>query len=250
MIIKLKKNTMKLLRLPVVALVAFTVSHTVHAQTVDEIVNKHITAIGGKDKVSSLKSLYVEADMDIMGTQAPSTTTVLYGKGSISEVNYNGQKIINCVTADKGGWVINPLMGQVTAEAMPEEQLKVGKGQLLPGGALLDYAARGNKIELAGQEEANGVKAWKLNITSKEGAQSTVFIDPNTYYIVRTVIKINLGGQEMEQGVNYSDYKKTDYGFVVPWNSVIEYPNGMTMNVVTKKIEINKEIDPKIFDKP
>lgn len=241
---------MKLLRLPLTALAALTIGLNVSAQTVDEIVNKHIEAIGGKDKVNGLKSLYIEADMDIMGTQAPSTTTVVFGKASLSEVNFNGQKIVNCVTLDKGGWVINPLMGQVTAESMSEEQLKVGKAQLAPGGVLYDYAARGNKVELAGQEEANGVKAWKLNVTTKEGATSSIYVDPNTGYIVRAVVKLNMGGQEIEQGVNYSDYKKTEYGNLVPWTSAIEYPNGMTMNVVVKKVEVNKQVDPKIFEKP
>lgn len=241
---------MKLLRLPVAALAALTVSFTVKAQTVDEIVNKHIDAIGGKDKISAMKSIYIESDMDIMGNQAPSTTTIVYGKGSISEINFNGQRIVNCVTADKGGWVINPLMGQATPETMPEDQVKVGKAQLSPGGPLLDYAAQGNKIELAGQEDANGVKAWKLLITTKDGAHSVIYIDPATYYIVRTVIKMNAGGQEVEQGINYADYKKTDYGFVAPWSSAIELPNGMTLNVAVKKIDVNKEVDPKIFDKP
>lgn len=241
---------MKFLRVPVVALTALTVSFAVKAQTADEIINKHIEAIGGKDKISAMKSLHIEADMEVMGNQATSNTTVVYGKGSLSEIDFGGQKIVNCVTVDKGGWTINPLAGQVTAEAMPEEQVNVGKSQLYPGGALFNYADKGNKVELAGQEDVNGVKAWKLKITTKEGGNIVQFIDPTTFYIVRTVTKMTTGGQEIEQGINFSDYKKTDYGFVTPHTSSIELPQGMTLNVSVKKIEINKEIDPKIFDKP
>lgn len=241
---------MKFLSVPVVALAALTVSLSVNAQTVDEIVNKHIEAVGGKDKLGAMKSLYIEADMEVMGNQASSTTSVLYGKGSKSEIDFGGQKIINCVTVDKGGWTINPMAGQVTAEPMPEEQANAGKSQLYPGGSLYDYATKGNKVELAGQEDVNGVKAWKLKVTTKEGGNLVHYIDPNTYYILKTVTKLTTGGQEIEQGITFSDYKKTDYGFVAPYSSAIELPQGMTLNVTVRKIEVNKEIDPKIFDKP
>jgi outer membrane lipoprotein-sorting protein len=241
---------MKFLRIPVLALATLTVSFAAEAQTLDEIVNNHITAIGGKEKINAMKSMYVESEMDIMGTAAPSVTTVLFGKGSLGEVNYNGQKIINCVTADKGGWAINPLAGQVTAEAMPEEQVNAGKAQLSAGGSLYNYAAAGNKVELAGQEDVKGVKAWKLVVTTKEGAHFVHYIDPATWQIVRTVAKVNMGGQEVEQGINFSDYRKTDFGFVTPWSYAIEFPNGMTLTVSVKKVEINKEVDPKIFEKP
>ncbi|WP_315818073.1 hypothetical protein [Paraflavitalea speifideaquila] len=123
---------MKFLRVSVAALAALTVSFAVNGQTVDEIVNKHIEALGGKDKVNGMKSLYTETEMDIMGTAAPSVTTVLFGVGSLSEVNFNGQKIVNCIT-DKGGWTINPLVGKMTAEDLTAEELKAGKSQLSAG---------------------------------------------------------------------------------------------------------------------
>lgn len=241
---------MKFLRVSLIALTTLTASVAASAQTVDEIINKHVEAIGGKDKLNNMKSLYIESDMEVMGNQATSTITTLFGTGSRSEIDFNGQKIINCITADKGGWTINPLAGQVTAENMPEGQANASKPQLYPGGILLDYAAKGNKVELAGQEDINGVKAWKLNVTTKEGANLTQYIDPNTWYIIKTVTKLNMGGQDIEQGVTFSDYKKTDYGFVAPHSSAIELPQGMILNVSVKKIEINKDIDPKIFDKP
>lgn len=243
---------MKFLRMPVTALAALTFTFAVQAQTptADEIVSKHIEAIGGKDKISSLKSIVVDAEMDIMGTGAPSTTTILFGKGQLSEINYNGQKIVNCVTADKGGWSINPLMGQVSAEPMPEDQVKASQPQLTAGGSLYNYAANGYKVELAGQEEINGVKAWKLQVTTKEGASFTHFIDPTTYYILRTIAKANVGGNPIEQGINFTDYKKTEVGYVMPYAYSIEMPNGMSLNVTVKNVTVNKAIDPKIFDKP
>lgn len=241
---------MKFLRMPVAAIAALSLSVAVQAQTADEIINKHLEAIGGKEKIASLKSLVVESEMDIMGTPAPTVTTTLYKKGYISEVNYNGQKIINCVTSDKGGWTVNPLAGVVTAEPMPADQVKSGQVQLEPGGSLYNYAANGFTAELAGQEEVNGKKAYKIVLTGKDGTSFTHFVDPTSYFIVRTVAKMTIGGNPIEQSVNFSDYKKTDFGMLVPNSFSIELPNGMVLTSTVKKVEVNKEIDPKIFDKP
>jgi len=237
---------MKCIRIPVVALAALITSLSVKAQTVDEIINKHIDAIGGKDKISGMKSIVIEADLDIAGNQGTSTTSVLYGKGSLLEIDLGGQKIATCIT-DQGGWAMNPLAGQTSAEPLPADQANLGKVQLAVGGPLFDYAARGNKVELAGQEDAGGVKAWKLKVTTKEGANLTYYIDPATWYIVKAVTQLGQGG---EQVTTYSDYKKTDYGYVAAYSSARELPGGITVNITVRKIDVNKEVDPKIFNKP
>ncbi|MCU7551262.1 hypothetical protein OCK74_19225 [Chitinophagaceae bacterium LB-8] len=240
---------MKILKTGLLAATALFSTILVQAQTADEIISKHISAIGGKEKVSQIKSLYMEGAVDLMGNQAPITSYILNGKGYKSEMEFNGQKIVNAMN-EKGGWMINPMMGSSAPQPLPAEQFNASKDQMVIGGALLDYQAHGNKAELVGKEKVANADAYKIKLSTKEQDTTTYFIDANTYYLVKVVKVANMGGQEAEVEISFSDYKKTDYGFTMPYKTEVALPQGFSLATTFKKVEVNKEIDPKIFEMP
>lgn len=240
-----KNKYMKTLRNSSVFVLAAVLACTnLQAQTADEIVSKHIAAIGGKAAVDAVKSLYIESNVEVMGTDAPSTTWIVSGKGYKNEVMFNGSKIQQCVT-DKGGWMVNPMMGQTSAVAIPDEQLKTLKGQINVGGPLYDYAGKGNKIELLGTDSAD----YKVKLTSTAGLIITFFINQKTYLIDKTVSTASIQGQDMETTVLFSDYRKLDGGYVLNFGQQVSLPM-YTLNITHKKVEVNKPVDPAIFDMP
>lgn len=228
----------------VFVLAAILVCTNLHAQTADDIVNKYVAAIGGKSAVESVKTLYIESDVDIQGNAAPSTTWIVAGKGYKSEVEFGGAKIQQCVT-DKGGWMINPMTGSTTAQAMPEEQIKTMKGQINVGGPLYDYASKGNKIELIGQDTGD----YKIKLTTPAAVSVTFFINKKTYLIDKTISTASVQGQDMETTVVFSDYRKLDGGYMMNYAQQVTLPM-YSLNITHKKVEVNKPIDPSIFDMP
>jgi outer membrane lipoprotein-sorting protein len=245
----LNETTMKMFKTGLLAATALFSTILVQAQTADEVISKHISAIGGKEKVSQIKSLYMEGAVEIMGNEAPITSYILNGKGYKSEMEFNGQKIINAMN-EKGGWMVNPMLGSSAPQALPEEQFKTGKDQMVIGGALLAYQAHGDKAELQGKEKVNNTDAYRIKLTTKENDTTTYFIDANTYYLVKVIKVANMAGQEAEVETSFSDFKKTDYGFTMPYKTEISLPQGFTLAMNFKKVEVNKEIDPKIFEMP
>jgi len=238
-----KNYYMETLMKPSVFVLAAVLACTnIHAQSADDIVNKYVVAIGGKSAVENVKTLYIESDVDFQGNPVPSTTWIISGKGYKSELEFGGAKMQQCIT-DKGGWMTTP--GSTTAQAMPEEQMKTMKGQINVGGPLYDYASKGNKIELIGQDTGD----YKVKLTTPSAVSVTFFINKKTYLIDKTVSNANIQGQDMETTVTFSDYRKLDGGYLMNFYQEVTLPM-YNLKITHKKVEVNKPIDPSIFEIP
>jgi hypothetical protein len=218
------------------------------AQTADEIVNKYIDAVGGKAKLEALKTSYSEGEMSIMNNPAPFVSYVIDGKGSKSEMDFNGQKIINCYSAG-AGWTVNPLAGITEPTPMPAEQVGMGPMTYDLKGPMYNYAAKGYKLELAGKEKLNNTDAFKLKLTTKDSTEIDCYIDAATYLLLETVIKVTAAGQPIEISIATSSYQKTNVGLLMPFVSEVTYP-GLTIVSTTKMMDLNRDIDPAIFVMP
>lgn len=234
-------HRMKVLKLSLLALTAFVGSLTASAQTADEIIEKHVAAVGGADNWKKVNSVFSEGKMTVQGAEVLVTTTVLNGKGSRQDLSVMGMTGYQIVTPT-AGWSFMPFAGQTAPEAVTEDVLKESADQYDAQGAFIDYKAKGHTVEYLGKEDIEGTEAHKLRVTHKSGKVETVFIDPASFYILRSVSKQKANGQEMEFAVNMSNYTKLPEGIVVPMN--ISMPFG---EIVITKVEVNKPVDENIF---
>lgn len=224
---------------------ALTLSAQTADLTADQVVAKHLAAIGGKDAIGQIKSLSMETSVQVMGNDAPSTTVVVDGVGYKTETDFNGSKIVQCFN-DKGGWQVNPMAGSPDPAPMTEDEYKIGKEQIRVGGPLYDYAAKGAKVELVSKDPA----AYKVKLTTKDNVDFTYVFDPATYYVKSVTTKGNMQGQEVELTTNYSDYRKTDSGYIIPYAMDVDFGGQFSLSIAVKKVEMNKTIDPSIFEMP
>lgn len=238
---------MKLLRFGLMAIITFMSVSAIKAQTADDIISKHIDAIGGKDVLSKVKTLHFEGAANAMGNDYPNEVTILVGKGYKTQTSINGMDIIQVIT-DSSGWSMNPLAGQTEATPLPAELVKKGRASLSVGGDLYDFKEKGFTDSLMGRENYQNVNTYKIKLT-QPGVEMIYYIDPTTYYILKTDSKVSVDGKDVINTVTFSNYKKTDIGYVVPYTMGITNM-GYDVTINYTKIDINKDVDPKIFMMP
>jgi hypothetical protein len=170
---------------------------------------------------------------------------VVDGVGLKSESEFNGMKIISCYT-DKGVWMLNPMAGAADPTPMPDEQYNAGKGGIYVGGLLYDYAAKGSTIALASQDD----KSYTIKLTTKEKQDYSFVIDAKTFLVSTMATTASMQGQPVTLTTSYSDYRKTDSGFVVPYTMGMDFGGQFQLSLTVNKVEFNKTIDPAVFAIP
>ena len=213
--------------------------------TADEVVAKSLDAIGGKDAIGQVKSITMVTDVQVMGNDAPGTVTIVDGVGYKSETDFNGSKIVQCYN-DKGGWQVNPMAGAADPAAMSDDEYKAGKDGMYVGGGLYDYAAKGSKLELVSGDAGT----YKIKLTTKDNSATTYVIDAKTYLVKSMIRKGQMQGQDVDITTSYSDYRKTDVGYVMPYQMDLDFGGQFQLSIAIKKAELNKTIDPAIFQMP
>jgi hypothetical protein len=239
-----KNKYMKTLRKQsLFVLAALTIVTTCRAQTAEEIVNKSIDAVGGKDAIAAVKSIVYTQTLEVMGNEVPSVTTIVAGVGWKNDIDFQGTKIVNVIT-DHGGWTVNPMMGSATPTALPAEQVKQTEGRLniVP---LQGWSVNGGKLELQGKDSAD----YKIHLTNTAGTDIVYYINLKTYLLDKQDITGTVNGQTGTITMHFGDYRKTDAGLLVAYSWVQDLPQ-MSMTFTTKSVEVNKQIDPTVFDMP
>ena len=211
-----------------------------NAQTVDEILDKHIAAIGGKDKWLSIKSVVMDGNLTVQGTDVSVKVTQLHNKGFRQDISVAGMSGYEFYTPTEG-WGFMPFQGQTKPEAKTADEVKRNFDDLDIQGSLIDYKAKGHTIEYLGKEDVEGTECFKIKVTRKNSGEQTYLIDPASYMIVRVISKTQAAGQEMEVKIDFSDYKDVA-GVKIAYS--ISQPFG---NIIFSSIKVNEPVDEALF---
>jgi hypothetical protein len=56
--------------------------------------------------------------------------------------------------------------------------------------------------------------------------------------------------QDVEITTPYADYRKTETGYLLPSSIEVDYGGQVSLSIAVKSIDLNKAIDPAIFEMP
>ncbi len=214
------------------------------AQSADEVINKHIAAMGGEKALSQIKTLKMSGSINAQGMEFPTSQTMVDNQGMRMDFSIMGMDCYVIVT-QKEGWMyipVQPGMDKVTA--MPEEQLKQAKSKLNIRNMWLTDRSMIKKAELDGKDTVNSIPCVRLKVTDKDGFEQIAHFDESTYYLIRTELNVQAGEESRDISVTFSNFEKQPDGIVIPMKRSDPMMGG---EVVYKTVEINKAVPETIF---
>jgi hypothetical protein len=215
-----------------------------YAQKQEEIVSKHIEAIGGKDNWSKVKSIRSEATMKAQGAEIKMTFIQVDKKAMRQNISLMGMEGYSIIT-EKEGWSFMPFQGQTKPEPMTADDVKNSQDDLYLQDKFLTYKELGSKLEYLGKDDMDGTECFKFKMTDKSGEETTYFLDASSYLTIKQTSKIKADGKEMENSTLFSNYKKLPEGILYPMTI-----GGGWGDAEYTKVEINPVIDEKEFKLP
>jgi outer membrane lipoprotein-sorting protein len=208
--------------------------------TADALVAKLLAASGGAGKLRAIKSMHTVGRLRLGGGVEAKTESFVVGPDKIRfEFSLQGLTAINAWDG-KEAWAIQPFQGRREPQKVSDDD---AKGLILAAditGPLLDWKAKGNKIEYLGTEDIDGTDAHKLRVTFKNGDSRVSFIDPDHFLEIRIEDHQFIRGQEQVSTTDLGEYALVDGVYL---------PMEQGQNQI-ESIQLNTPIDASIFAFP
>jgi hypothetical protein len=177
------------------------------------------------------------------------------------ELQFAGQTALQ-VYDGVNGWKLRPYLNRLEVEPYTAEETKAASMQPELDGPLVDYAAKGTRVESDGIEKVEDHDTYKLKLTLKGGNVIHVWLDAQTF--LETKIEgqpRRLDGVYHPVEVYYRDYRNVN-GLEIPF--VLEtrvLPVAKTAmglrdtpvppeKTLIEKVVINPKFDAGLFSKP
>lgn len=219
--------------------------------TVDQIVEKHIQALGGADKLKAIQNVTASGKAVLMGGQfeAPVVMKVKRPSSMRMEMTMQGKSLIQAFDGTTA-WMINPFVGSSDPQKSNDEDTQQARDDSdFIDGSLVDYKAKGNTIEQMGKEDVEGTAAYKLKVTKKSGSIEYEFLDAQTFLPIRSSGKRKQMGQEIEYESTPGNYKAVN-GVMMPYSLSQKMNGKAALDLTLDKIEVNTPMDDSIFQMP
>jgi len=206
-----------------------------------EIVEKNVAARGGLSAWRAVKTLELKGKLDAGGNNRPTIPVPGVKRGSQLgtprpteqvklpflmdlergrkmrlEIEFNGHTAIQVYNGTQG-WKLRPFLNRHQVENFTPEELQSQASQSDLDGYLIDYAAKGEKVELEGVEQVEGHDAYNLKVTDSAGHSRHVWIDAANFLEVKVEgVPRRLDGKYHPVATYLRDYRNVG-GLVMPY---------------------------------
>lgn len=219
--------------------------------SLDEILERHVQALGGGDKIKAVHSViqhleYREGSFVIpdafIARMRPYYKTIGDPKDKKIDINEGYDGSAWEYYADPG--VVIRTVGAAAAATRHGTEII---------DSLVEAKSLGTRIELSGKTTFAGHRAYKLHVTLADGFEKDVFIDEVSFLIIgdRRSAPIHAFGTAVHSENRIDDYRSVD-GVLFPFSiREVEIATGRELNSnMIQSIVLNEPLDPEFFSPP
>jgi hypothetical protein len=177
------------------------------------------------------------------------------------ELEFAGQTAIQ-VYDGAHGWKLRPFLNRRVVEPFTDEEIKLSAAQADLDGPLVDYAAKGTRVEFAGAEKVENRDTYKIKMTMQGGQVLHVWIDARTFLEAKIEGQPRrMDGTDHPTEVYFRDYRQVE-GLQIPFvleTRVLPVTKTATglgdvlvppEKISIEKVVLNPKFDEALFAKP
>ena len=213
----------------------------------EDIIEKCFRAMGGRDRLSGIKTMKTAGTISIMGMTGTFTLNISDPafRYEIS-LNSEGMNMTMIIAYDgRRGWMVNPLTNDV--EDLPEEQLEIFKNSTTLSENPMTLI-RDSKLEVTfdGEERVDNRTCHKLRLQNEEGAEQFLYIDAENYLLLK-LVQAQDAMTKVE--MNFRNYQKIA-GDWMAHETEMKVADASIMDMKLLRVKTNVDIDDAIFEAP
>jgi hypothetical protein len=235
-----------------IVLAWFIAGSAIAAQTVDDLVARHIEARGGESRLKALHTIKITRTV---ATPFSNLRVIVYRKRPQLFRVEQGPTDPGAASVARGinaeaAW--DATQGKVVtrpeAEAAEARDLEADFD-----GLLVDWKQKGHAVTLERKESLPWGEAYKLRVKTKSGAERMVYLDAKTYLERRQTGSLKLpGGRQFDVVTDFDNYREVNgvkFPFDITEDRTGKEPS-LSFVIYTEKIEVNVPLDDALFATP
>jgi outer membrane lipoprotein-sorting protein len=218
------------------------------AETADELIAKYVAARGGREKIMAINTMKITGSVKIMNSDSPFTLQIKRPGMSRTDRTLQGIPMTQAFDGQTA-WMVFAMLGSADPEVLPEAQTHEMRISSSIEGPLVDYKAKGSRVELIGKDTVADKPAYKIKVTTKDNDVMTVYLDAKSFLEVKLDTTRKNEGGEVAVETYFANYQPTG-GVLFP-RAIENWIKGKASSTMAiDKIELNVPIDDSIFKMP